>query len=865
MLRSFSYQSPFGITEFAFNIIQTPAGTSPTARTNPATLTFTSTGNTVTITGNSSTNTVNFEANASAINHNSLSNLTVGDVHTQYAFLAGRSGGQSFTGGTASGNNLTLSSTTNSTKGSILFGSAASYNENTSQFVSALGSVTAPGYSFSSDLNTGIYSSGADALNFTTGGVQRGKFDSSGDFHFYGKLLQNNISPISSVPHAGVRTMPIGKSSGLTQSKPPFYNSPPTAPVDGTRTSATVFTRTSGTWETVIRTNTAQAGAATTITLDSSASASNGFYAQQCIEITSGTGSGQRRRIISYVGSTKVATVDTAWSVNPDNTSVFEIVPGGLVGQYIFSHASGDLRTGSWLTIKYNSSTAIEIASGSLNATGTAAIVSTFNPIDAQFTIGTAYVGGCFDGENLYLIPNSSSTTVQKVNVLTGGVTAIDPAQGVSNTFRDGIWDGDNVWFVPRDATNIVKYNPVTGIMSSYPHGISGTDLFSGGTFDGKSIWIAAGSATVNLKIDKQTGVITQFTHGQTTSGGAFNGAVFDGEAVWFIPNQSSNFIKLLIADDSITTIAHGQGASAFRGACFDGESLWCVPLGGNNLMKVNVATNGLTTYSLGQGSFFGAAFDGESIWSGVTTGTSSHYQLFKINPKDGSFIKFPLGLGSNAVAGTIFDGQYIWLIPLLVNKLIRVKPRWNGSGAKSVVQGLTFTQIKNPLSIGTLTGAPTGTVHIDTGDATASALKFTAGTTTGTTSTDGFEIGITTAGVGELRQRENLALNFYTNNVLATTLTAAGELAQQILGKGFSVKEGSNARQGASALVGGTVTVSTTAVTANSRIFITSNADGGTPGFVRVSGRTAGTSFTITSSSGTDTSTIAWIIFEAS
>jgi len=40
-------------------------------------------------------------------------------------------------------------------------------------------------------------------------------------------------------------------------------------------------------------------------------------------------------------------------------------------------------------------------------------------------------------------------------------------------------------------------------------------------------------------------------------------------------------------------------------------------------------------------------------------------------------------------------------------------------------------------------------------------------------------------------------------------------------------------------------------------------NADGGTPGWLRVSARTPGTSFTITSSSGTDTSTVAYQIFE--
>lgn len=51
--------------------------------------------------------------------HNDLGGLTSGDPHTQYAFLAGRATGQTFTGGTAASDGLTLRSTANATKGII--------------------------------------------------------------------------------------------------------------------------------------------------------------------------------------------------------------------------------------------------------------------------------------------------------------------------------------------------------------------------------------------------------------------------------------------------------------------------------------------------------------------------------------------------------------------------------------------------------------------------------------------------------------------------------------------------------------------------------------------------------------------------
>jgi hypothetical protein len=80
----------------------------------------------------------------------------------------------------------------------------------------------------------------------------------------------------------------------------------------------------------VIRSNTAQAGSGTTITLDAGASATNDFYANQLLSIVSGTGVGQGRIVTSYVGATKVATV-SAWAVNPDNTSRFVIQPLGSI------------------------------------------------------------------------------------------------------------------------------------------------------------------------------------------------------------------------------------------------------------------------------------------------------------------------------------------------------------------------------------------------------------------------------------------------------------------------------------------------------------------------------------------------------
>lgn len=70
-------------------------------------------------------------------------------------------------------------------------------------------------------------------------------------------------------------------------------------------------------------------------------------------------------------------------------------------------------------------------------------------------------------------------------------------------------------------------------------------------------------------------------------------------------------------------------------------------------------------------------------------------------------------------------------------------------------------------------------------------------------------------------------------------------------------------ATSGVATLIGGTATVSTAAVVANSIIILTSQADGGVVGFVRITARTVATSFTITSSSVLDTSNVGWVIIQ--
>lgn len=113
------------------------------------------------------------------------------------------------------------------------------------------------------------------------------------------------------------------------------------------------------------------------------------------------------------------------------------------------------------------------------------------------------------------------------------------------------------------------------------------------------------------------------------------------------------------------------------------------------------------------------------------------------------------------------------------------------------------------------------------------------------------------------------VAASSSTANTMRNVLIVdnAGQIKAQVAGAGYSVKEGTNAKMGTAVLVLGTLVVNTTAVTATSRIFLCHQNLGTitVPVGLAVSARTAGTSFTILSGNLTDTSTIAWVIFEPS
>ena len=243
-------------------------------------------------------------------------------------------------------------------------------------------------------------------------------------------------------------------------------------------------------------------------------------------------------------------------------------------------------------------------------------------------------------------------------------------------------------------------------------------------------------------------------------------------------------------------------------------------------------------------------------------------------------------GVANNAVgAGSLQNGN-----PTNCNSLGMYAGRdCNGSGSLFLGHraGMTETgsnklYIANNETTTLISGDfSTGNVTIQAGLAATTTLSFGGYFILAGPSSSSFAIRSLNTNIGLLNYQDvngtSLGFNGYVGANTYQIYNAAGSasgldldvatstLSLPVVGGGIKIKEGSNARMGTATLSGGTVVVNTTAVTANSRIFLTVQSLGtvAVPSGYCVSARTASTSFTILASAPTDTSVVAWLIVE--
>ena len=710
--------------------------------------------------------TITISTNASQIDHGSLSGLA-DDDHTQYALLAGRAGGQTLYGGTAASNNLTLSSTSNVTKGNYVFSdftTAGFVKTNASGVLSVSGNV---------NLATEV----TGTLSIANGGTNATSYTSN-EFIWY-----NGSSLVASGYNQNSFEPAVTKGN-LTES------------------GSSVLTITGGTGAVI--------GTGTTIQVAQASGTTSGYLSSTDWNTFNNkenalTFNSPLSRAINTISITQASgTTDGYLSASDWNT--FNNKQAPLTLGDLSTSTSGVTITGGTGAVVGSGAT-IDIATANGTTTGllSASDWNTFNNKQAPLTLGN-------------LSSSTSGVTI------TGGTGAV---VGSGATIDIATANGTTTGLLSATDWNTFnnKQAPLTlGNLSSSTSGVTitggtGAVIGSGATID---IATANGTTTGLLSAtdwntfnNKQApltlGNLSTSTSGVTITGGT--GAVVGSGATIDIATANGTTTGLLSATDWNTfnnkvggsgtnnRVAYWNGTGSITYSdnfIFDGNNIG-LGIIINPSYRLNVSGDvqfsGTTTTGTGLiVSSGGANITGASTHTGnitlANTGTASELRLREPSGSGTNYTAFKATTQSADITYTLpnqlpgtngflrsdnagnLDWQSVSTVPTGTSEGQTL--RWDNTGSEWDVSSLI---INTGTNVGINITSPAVLLHQDNGNATATYHKFTAGTTTGQTSTDGFNIGIDNTGNAQLYQYENLDMMFYTNNTERVRILNSGNV----------------------------------------------------------------------------------------
>ncbi len=363
---------------------------------------------------------------------------------------------------------------------------------------------------------------------------------------------------------------------------------------------------------------------------------------------------------------------------------------------------------------------------------------STFDPsiVDSN---AKAFAGAAFDGRYVYFAPIEGGgvarlDTTGQFSSATAWATYDLPNPGNGTSYQGAVFDGHYVYLVP-DGTGVpvARYDttaPFTAAASwtSFdpaqldPNAIN----FAGATFDGRYVYLApnalSSSAGLLARYDTHAPFATASswsTFDATTLNPAisgFFGALYDGRYVYFVPDGTAD---PAIAARYDTTASFSVGASwtsfsltmvssngyAFQGAAFDGHSIYFAPSANSNgapggtALSYQVgstfnATSSWASFPPAQlnpaiTAYNGAAFDGRYVYfapnggSDVPNNVLLRYdttaKAFASNASWGTLDLTTVDPGASDFEGAVFDGRYVYLVPLGSSTVARFDARAPG------------------------------------------------------------------------------------------------------------------------------------------------------------------------------------------
>ena len=238
----------------------------------------------------------------------------------------------------------------------------------------------------------------------------------------------------------------------------------------------------------------------------------------------------------------------------------------------------------------------------------------------------------------------------------------------------------------------------------------------------------ATGAQALIYNITGSNNVASGFQSLYFNTAGNYNTSI--GTYAMFKNETGDNNVALGALALSANITGWGNTALGYRAALSSVNGQSNVAIGDSALYNNTVSNNTAIGYRAGMMN---------------TIGTNNTY-LGYLAEASANNLSNATAIGANAVVGAS-------------NSLVL-----GGTGANAVNVGIGVT-------------TPSVKLHQDNGNATATYHKFTAGTTTGQTSSDGFDVGVDASGNAVLNQKEALPLIMSANNAEVMRVTSAGNV----------------------------------------------------------------------------------------